>query len=159
MYDYQIEDIMKKYPAFKVVIAADEIKTLPSDDKVAFIMNTSNRDEPGEHWVSAIVDTSPHVRSVEYFNSFGKDASAKTKTSLKRLVERIEPETMLLYKWNKVKQQDTTTNTCGLHAMNFLMKRLKGKSFIEATGYSPKKPKDQTKKFEGEVERKFKELM
>ena len=159
MYDYQIEKIMKKFPAFKGVIAADEIDTIPADKKVAFVMNTSNRDEPGEHWVSVMIDTSPNVRSAMYYDPFGWRASSLTKKAIKRLIKRIDPETMILYKWNKVKQQDINTNTCGLHSMNFLMKMLKGKSFIEATGYSPDKPKDQSKKFEAEVEKKFSELM
>ena len=158
-YDYQIEKIMKKFPAFKGVIAADEIDSLPTDNKVAFVMNTAERNEEGEHWVSGIIDASHKVRSVMYFDPFGKQASRQTRASLKKLVGKMNPETMLLYKWNKVKQQDVSTNTCGLHAMNFLMKMLNGKSFIEATGYSPKKPKDQSKKFEAEVGRKFSELM
>ena len=158
-WDYEIEDIMNKYPEFKGVIAADEIHTLPADKKVAFIMNTAKRSEPGEHWVSCLIDTRPHVRSVEYFDSFGHDGSSRFKRDIKMLVDKINPETYLLYKHNKVKQQDASTNTCGLHAMNFLMKRLRGRSFIEATGYKPGQKKDQSKKYEREVNSKFSEMM
>jgi len=157
-WDHQIEDIMKKYPAFKGVIAADEIKTLPADKKIAFVMNTAKRSEPGEHWVSCLIDTSPNVRSIEYFDPFGKSASKKFIRDIRMLADKINSETYLLYKWNKIQQQDADTNTCGLHAMNFLMKRLKGKSFIDATGYNGRK-RDQTDKYEKEVTKKFRLLM
>ena len=58
-----------------------------------------------------------------------------------------------------VKQQNINSKLCGLHSINFLTKRLKGKSFIEATGYKPGNPKDQSKKFENEVESKFSEYL
>lgn len=158
MYDYEIEDVMKKYPEFKGVIAADEIRSLPGKDKIAFIMNTADRDEPGEHWQSVLIDASPNVRAVEFFDSFGKPPPTKVKKDIKGLVNKMKPETMLLYKWNKVIQQNNNSNTCGLHAMNFLMKRLNGQSFIEATGYNKSKPKNQSRKYENEVSKKFTEF-
>jgi len=159
MYDSQIQEIMKKHPEFKGVIAADEIMKLSSAKKMAFIINTDTSNGPGLHWTSCFIDCSPNVRSIEYFDPFGSAPPTMFNRDIKKLVKKINPETMLLYKVNKVKQQDVTTNTCGLHAMNFLQKRLDGKSFIEATGYSPNKPKDQSEKYEKEVEKKFDKYM
>jgi hypothetical protein len=39
------------------------------------------------------------------------------------------------------------------------MKRFNGKSFIEATGYKKGRKKDQSKKYEKEVNSKFSEMM
>lgn len=161
MWDYEIENFMKKYPHFKGVISADEIKTIEPDKKVAFVMNTANRDEPGEHWVSVFINTDKNSRSVEYFDpfgQFGKRPSKKTLRDLQYLIDKINPPTKLLLKVNQVKQQNLRSNTCGLHAINFLIKRINGKSFIEATGYEPGKL-HKSAKYEREVARKFDQFM
>lgn len=159
MYDNEIEDIMKKYPSFKGVIAADEISSLKVADKIGFIMNTADRNEVGEHWVACLIDTHPNVRSVEFFDPFGKRPTKKFLRDIKMLIDRINPPTMLLHKINRVQQQNITTNTCGLHSINFLIKRLNGKSFLEATGYKPGKKLDQSVKYEKEIDRKFSEYL
>ena len=159
MWDFQIKKIMNKWPTFKGVIANDEIKKLKPENKMAFIINTADRDEPGEHWQAVLLDASPNVRAVEFFDSFGRKPSNRQVRDLKDLVDRLNPDHMLLFKQNRVKHQHPTSNTCGLHSINFLTKRLKGKSFIEATGYTPGGKNNKAKKFEGEVEKKFSEYL
>ena len=134
LYDYQIKDMMKRYKRFVGVISADEIDTLPAKKRIGFIMNLDKRDQPGSHWVACYIDT-VHDRSVEYYDSFGREPSLSFLRQIKDLITRISPPTYLKLKINRIIQQRVTSDNCGYFSMKFLVDRFHGKPFKESTHY------------------------
>jgi len=140
LYDDQINEIMSKYPEYLGTIARDEIKTiLPKiqpQSRVAFIMNLDKHNLPGSHWVSVFADARPDgSQSIEYFDSYGREVPPDIQRDLKLVVDMLKPTTYLKFKNNKVVHQFDETNTCGFHAMSFLINRMRGKSFADVTGW------------------------
>ena len=131
----QIERVMKRFPHFKGVIPSDKINDIVPDNKIGFIMNLSKSDEEGSHWVAIYISNDKHDKSVEYFDPFGKAPSPQVKADLRRLAKEVDPEYKLLFKTNWVQNQHVDSGTCGLHSLNFLMKRFKGRSWPDASGY------------------------
>ena len=162
LFNYEIEAYMKKYPEFLGVVPSDKVSELkPNGDRIAFIVNLDNSGEPGSHWVSVFVSNDPFERSVEYFDSFGNDAPADIKNGIRQLVKKMNTNFQLLFKVNRVQHQFNDTASCGLHAINFLEKRIIGIPFVDATGFTDLK-KFQMKKREKEVEQieeKFNEFI
>lgn len=159
MMENEIEDVMKKHPAFKGVIASDEISSIKPAKEIGVVQNLDDSSQGGSHWISWYISTDPKDRSVEYYDPFGTPPTAKWRKDIKMLVNKIKPDTMLKVKVNQVQHQDYSTSTCGLHALNFLKKRFAGQSFKMATGYSEGGKKDQSKRYENEIADKFSSLM
>jgi hypothetical protein len=160
MFDTQIDEIMKKYPGFKGTIASDEIKTLKPESKIGVVMNLDKKNQPGSHWVSFYISTDDIDKSIEYYDPLGLPPTAEWKREIKKLINKIKPnDTLLKLKVNQVQHQDFTTNTCGLHALDFLRKRFSGQSFKMATGYKENGKKNQSERYENEIKKKFSSLM
>ena len=67
---------------------------------------------------------------------------------LKTLIDKINPDTYLKFKVNKIKQQSPSSNNCGFHAMGFLLDRFAGKEFKDCSGYSNiKESEEKANKF------------
>ena len=66
---------------------------------------------------------------------------------MKKLVDEKKPDTLLKMKISSVRNQRDDTDTCGYQAMNFVMKRVDGQTFREASGF-----KDQDNTANGEKE-------
>jgi Ulp1 family protease len=133
---------MKGYEpkGFKGVFSSDQLPELtkqvsPKDDIVAVILNTDPSHKKGKHWVSLFIDTK-NDKSVEYYDSFGEDPPKLIEKDLKKLIEKLDPSTYLKYKINRIVHQRTDSDTCGYHAMMFLVSRMEGKPFKECSGYS-----------------------
>ena len=75
-------------------------------------------------------------KAIEYYDSYGRDPSKAFMKQVKLMVSNLEPDTYLKFKINRVKQQREDSDTCGYHAMLFLMDRFKGKPFKQCTGWS-----------------------
>ena len=98
-------------------------------------MNTDPSDKEGKHWVAVIIDLKNDM-SVQYYDSFGRDPSKKFMKEIKKLIDKIKPNTYLKLKINSVQNQDKRSQNCGWFAMKFLIDRLKlDKSFAQATKY------------------------
>jgi len=82
LYESEIKTIMKnKNAVYCPVIARDEIDDIKvnTDDKPTFfVMNLSNRDVAGTHWVAVYIDK----YDVNYFDSFGKPPDKDLKQKL-----------------------------------------------------------------------------
>ena len=147
LFDYEIETIMKPFTknGFMGVISADQIPSLiPHAQEIlrkkpksalSFIMNLDPADEEGSHWVAVYIDPTSE-KTVEYYDSFGREPSELFQKDIKKLIEAINPETYLKFKVNKIIDQKSDSSTCGYHAIRFIVDRLDNKPFKECTGYN-----------------------
>jgi hypothetical protein len=155
LYNDQIEEIMNKYKAkgFKGVYAIDEINKIPISDKMGVVLNLDPSNKPGSHWVALYID-SKGDRSVEYYDSFGRDPPASLMKDLKQMIDKINPNVYLKFKINKIKQQSVSSDNCGFFAMQFLIDRFNGKPFKECSGYSEvAKGEKKAEKFKHKLEK------
>jgi hypothetical protein len=137
LYNDEIEDYMqpfKKY-GFKGVYSLDEIKKIPVSDKMSFIMNLDPSHKPGSHWVAVNID-SKKDKSVEYYDSYGDEPPNQFLKDIKYLIKKINPDTYLKFKVNKIINQRSNSSNCGFFAMKFLVDRYNNIPFPEASGYS-----------------------
>lgn len=156
LYDDEIDRVMDMYPEFAGVISRDEIKKiLPKVEhgkKICWIMNLDPASKAGSHWVAVYIDP-VGSKSVEFFDSFGREIPPDIQHDVKLVVDILKPNTFLKLKSNHVIHQDDSTNNCGYFAMKFLIDRLRGKSFAEASGYDDKMRDNKSEKYEAEIER------
>ena len=163
LYDDEIDRIMVKYPEYLGTICRDEInsKILQRVDhntkKLCFIMNTSNKNQQGTHWQALYVDKSGS-KSIEFYDSFGRAISDDLIKDLKPIISILNPVTLLKIKSNKIIQQNSATSNCGWFCCQFLMRRLNGVTFSEASGYDDRVKINDSVADEKEIE-KFKENM
>lgn len=145
-----IDKIMEKLGAIKYgfegTIPIDKIDDIkPRMKPFSFIVNTDPSDKPGRHWIAIYIDPK-NEKSLEIFDSFGEDPSEdKTYqdyllTGLKNLIDKLHLPYMLKMRMNMVQQQPifdkdgNYSTTCGYYAMKFILDRISGKSFIDASG-------------------------
>jgi len=55
---------------------------------------------------------------------------------IKSIVQRLNSDSYLKYKENKIRQQNGTSGNCGWFCCQFLIDRLRGKKFAECSGYN-----------------------
>lgn len=145
-----IDEIMTKFGAtkygFQGTIPIDKIDTIkPTMKPFSFIVNTDPSNKPGRHWIAIYIDPK-NEKSLEIFDSFGEDPSEdKTYqdyllTGLKNLIDKLHLPYMLKMRMNMIQQQPIFdkegkySTTCGYYAMKFILDRISGKSFIDASG-------------------------
>ena len=109
------------------------------------ILNLDPSSKPGSHWVAVFFDGRPQgSHSIEFFDSFGRDPPKEIKDDLLRIPKQLDSDQALKLKVNGLKKQDERSVSCGFHAINFIMNRLRGKPFKSATGFkSIRKNEDQ----------------
>lgn len=114
---YQIKRVMRKYPGFHGVFAADQIpKKLPG----GMIVNTDESHLPGTHWVAIFIDKKGKL---EFFDSYG----------LPPLVQH-HINYLDKYKYNTQMLQSPTSALCGHYCMLYLDNKFRGismKKFLE----------------------------
>lgn len=137
LYDYQIEEIMKRFnkDGFAGVIASDEIHKLPAKKRMGFVMNLDKSNQPGSHWVAVYIDAD-RDKSIEYYDSYGKEPPKSFLKQIKSLVNKINPDSYLKFKVNKIVDQRANSDTCGWFAQKFLIDRFNGVPFKDTTGFS-----------------------
>lgn len=151
LWNTEINDMMSKHPEYLGTIANDEIpkiidKVIPKS-RGCFILNTDNHDKEGEHWVAIYYDARPEGdNTIEYYDSYGDEPSEKVLEDLKLLAKKLNAEKYLKLKVNKIREQGDSNN-CGYFAMKFIMDRLRGQKFKEASGW------DDHAKAEKDIER------
>lgn len=145
LYGSQIMEIMDKLginkkKGFMGVFAANQIPNITAQvnsgmHRVSFIMNLDPSSKPGIHWVAVYIDTK-HDRSLEYYDSFGRDPSESFMRDILGLINALEPGTYLKFKVNRIIEQRANSTNCGYFACKFLVDRYDGVPFKECTGYS-----------------------
>ena len=111
--------------------------------RIGVVFNLDPHYKSGSHWV-ALFSEFPH--SVEYFDSYGdnNDNNGYPPDEVETLMERIvkqfskrggsnDNNSSMKKKYNKTRHQFANSE-CGVYSMNFIIERLKGKSFEEVTG-------------------------
>jgi hypothetical protein len=136
----EIDNIMGKYSEYLGTISHNEIPKLIDKirpkSKGCFIINTDPVSKGGQHWQCVYFDATPGGESeIDFFDSFGDPADDKILHGIKLIANKIEPTTYLKYKENMIKKQDDKSTNCGFFCMNFLISRLNGKRFQNASGF------------------------
>ncbi len=150
MTDQELDYIMKDEPYYQNCISADEINTLKPHKKMEFIINTDPKSGPGKHWCACFIDIDGE-KEIDYYDPLADDPTERFKHDIQKyLVDKLDPKTLLKFKINKVVDQRSDTDTCGLMCVNFLKKRNRGVSFKDATGYVEPHI-NKTKQFEKEA--------
>jgi len=153
--DVQINQIMEHYPHYLGTIAIDEFKNkilplIKQKSKGCFIINTKRRGEGIGHWIAIYFDGK---KSIEYFDSYGEDPSKQMLQYIQMIADKLNSDTYLKLKVNKVKHQNNTSLHCGPHAIKFLIARMRGNSFKDATGYDDTKIIDKSNENEKKIEK------
>jgi hypothetical protein len=136
----QIDEIMQKYPEYLGCIAHDEISSriLPKirpRSRGCFVINTKPSSHRGEHWQCVYFDARPAGdNTMEFFDSYGDPADETILRGLKHISEKLDAKTYLKFKENRVEKQGDSNN-CGFFCTQFLIDRLRGKPFIDASGW------------------------
>lgn len=117
---------------------ADFLKYLPEDlpREFGFIMNLDKSDKKGSHWVAVYIDTL-HNNSIEYYDSFGREPSNDFMKQIKKLIDRLEPNTYLKFKVNRIQDQNVNSSNCGFFCMRWILDKATGKNFKESTRFNP----------------------
>jgi hypothetical protein len=161
LYNTQINAYMKKHPSFKGCFARDEIgdkllsKLNKDDEIITFIYNTDVKNGKGKHWRAVYINTKPDVSSIEHYDSFGEKAEDDINYQLKKIVDFLNPKTLLKYKTNLIVDQRADSSSCGFLCIKFLEDRLKGIPFKEVTLYNSKKMERKVKGLKKEIFEKF----
>jgi hypothetical protein len=140
----------QKKNGFVGVYAVNQLDQVPETPETrSFIMNTESF--PGDgHWVAVRLDKD----TAEYYDPFGTEPSEEFITWAKTLPD----EGLKQFKINSVVNQADDTDTCGLHAMNFLKKRSSGKTFIQATGFKPQNNTTAGEKEASQLKKRIKQF-
>ena len=99
-------------PLNGVVCSKDQLPSHRPDDVRAYIVNTHNSDQPGEHWVVVFFNENTGY----YFDSY---ALPPYKDEIRSFLDRNTQR----YTWNPMRLQGTQTYVCGLYciyALHFL---------------------------------------
>ena len=160
LYDDQIDQVMSHYKEYLGTIMSDQIKNLlpliKPQSRVCFIINTDPSSKSGTHWCGVFIDARngpESSNSLEYYDSFARPIPPAMLDDLKLIVKMLHPENLLKIKENRVIAQKDSSSNCGWFCLRFLIDRLRGKSFSEATGYDERMKIDLREKNEKEIER------
>ena len=139
----------------------DIIKYIKKNDlkKFCFILNTLNYKDKKNigHWVSIYGDLEDED-TLEYYDSYGDQPNKEIKKKLKNLILDIQPDYYIKFKINSQQEQGIKNNSilCGYFASKFLIERLNGLTFKEATKYKTIKENDKDIKDFKNFYKKFK---
>jgi hypothetical protein len=105
-----------------------------------YVLNLDDHNNPGSHWISFLLDKKR--KTAEIYDSSGLK---QTKKVLERILKNVPHGYQL--KENSIRSQDYDTNTCGYHAIRFLINRLLlNKTWKQASHY------DDIEKNEDQIE-------
>lgn len=151
MKEYKYDGFIGTYPADMIPIKAIEDAYLRDPtDIISMIVNTDNHDEEGEHWTALLFNF--RDETIEYYDSYGRAAPHKLLEQVQEVLDKIEHPTYLKFKENMVQQQKYNTNTCGYHAMKFIIDRYNDVPFPICTNY------DESTKGERNIKKEIKKF-
>ena len=140
--NFDIDDMLKPFPEYLGCVSSDELLTriLPNiqpQSRGFWINNLSPSTSGGSHWVGFFVDARPEgSNSIEYSDSFGDPVPDSMRQDLQEIADKLDAQKYLKLKENTlVQRQDDDTPNCGFFAVKFVLDRMRGKSFAEATGF------------------------
>ena len=144
----RVMDGSKSFRGIYPVDLIKDIKLLKKEPSSA-IINTDVSSGEGKHWVAIYCD--PKKRNFEYYDSFGDPPSMEMSADFAGLVKnKFAPSRNgWQMKNNLIREQDNSSDTCGVHAMRFICMREKGIPFKSATPYF----KSTEKQAESDIEK------
>lgn len=139
MSNFDIDKVMGKYPQYLGCIAHNELKSkiLPKvkpGQTGCCVINTDPASKPGEHWQALY--WSPKEKEIDFFDSYADPIDPALQKDIKTLAEKLNCNTYLKLKENKICVQNDKSSNCGWFSCQFLIDRLRGKPFADASGYN-----------------------
>ena len=141
LYNTDIDKIMKPFKEYLGCYANDQIDILikyikdNNIKKGGAIINTNNLKDKEGHWVAIWFDTIDDCE-FSYYDPFGNNPRSNNFINkFKSMFEDMETECYIKVKINKIKQQSVSSNTCGWFSIKFLLERMNGITFKDATKY------------------------
>jgi len=147
----------KEFPDFHYIgtLPSDQhpklqLKNIANTDppiKLGIIFNTKPASHAGEHWVAVYIDGAR--RTVEYYDPYGDKPVSHNMKFLKKLEKQnedlpknkkfqfkinLKPHQKLFINYNKKK---FINDMCGVYAVIFLLRRIKGTPFKTVTNWGP----------------------
>lgn len=131
--DEQLNSIMSAFPNYYGCVTNDDLMDLLEEVK---------RDKPerfyffylkNRHWISIYCDF--NEKEIDYYDSFGRSSEKQFRDKFKSLFQGMKVEYMMKWKDNHIVSQGDS-DLCGIYAMWFLVQRLFGFPFKEATDWS-----------------------
>lgn len=139
--NWQIDNIFGDEPRYVGTISRDQIKTIAplihhaidQYGECGFIMNLDRLDQQlYEHWVAVFIDAD-HAKAVYYYDPFGEPLKFKmVKDDLDAVVKSLHLPYYLGYYENHTKNQNYSSNRCGIFSVMFIQNMLNGSSFSHA---------------------------
>jgi len=130
-----IEAMMEPYTDQRVpyvgTFAVNTIANINKKPSFAFISNIipiRKQNNNVGHWIAVYID-----KDVEYYDPLGHPPDKKMRRALTQM---LGPHDKMQFKINMIQDQATNSMNCGWFAMNFLIKRYGGESFIQATNFA-----------------------
>lgn len=130
MLNVEINKLLKDIPPYIGCFSFDQLMNLqkPKSNHFCFVYNTEPLGHDG-HWISSYITP----KTIEIFDAFGNEPQ---KGVIDKIFSLCSPGPYQV-KINRVVHQDIKSSLCGLHACNFLIRRIvKNDTFKEATGYN-----------------------
>ena len=139
--NWQIDNIFGDEPRYVGTISRDQIRTIAplihhaidQYGECGFIMNLDRLDQQlYEHWVAVFIDAD-HAKAVYYYDPFGEPLKFKmVKDDLDAVVKSLHLPYYLGYYENHTKNQNYSSNRCGIFSIMFIQNMLNGSSFSHA---------------------------
>ena len=135
MSNFEIEKVMRNYPEFIGCICHNEIeaKILPKVHKGktgCFIINTDPVSKHGSHWQCSFWND----EEMSFYDSYGDLPDPTIFRGLSKIAQKIDKGNHLKFKINRIRHQGNSNN-CGWFCCKYLIDRLRGQKFKDATGF------------------------
>ena len=135
--NFALDKMMKRYPEYLGTISHDEIpsRIIPHVKPHSIgccIINTDPASKSGKHWQALYWDAKKDME-INFYDSFGQAPDRTIMKGVRMIADKLDANTYLKFKQNRVKAQDNRSSTCGYHCASFLIDRLNGKHFSKAS--------------------------
>lgn len=121
MFNFEIDKELENFKCFKGTYAKNNLPLKKIQERpIAFVINTANREEPGEHWVALFIS---YKNVAEYFDSFGFNPIC---CRINKFCKLNGIDTLLI---NKTALQNIFADSCGKYCILFIKMRCDNMSF------------------------------
>lgn len=121
MFNFEIDEELKNFKCYMGTYSKDTLPIEKIDMRpIAYITNTANKSDPGEHWVALFIS----VKNVaEYFDSFGFNPIC---CRIYKFLKLNKIDTLLI---NRNSLQNIFADTCGKYCTLFVKMRCDNMTF------------------------------
>lgn len=135
--DEQIDSIMSQFPNYYGCLSNDNImetleKIKIEDPHQFYLLYLKKNKGKVGHWIAIFCDFDE--MEINYYDSFGETADTYLKNKFKILFTGMKIENLMKWKDNHIVQQGDS-DLCGIYCMWFIIQRIFGFSFKQATDW------------------------